>query len=357
MSGSTEIVIGLDTASRICEACVTGSDGNIIESVNFVTSAMKLISVVSRFPDAVVVLEESSMAQWAYETLSGRVKDVFVCDPKHNKWISSGMKSDRVDAHKLTVLYRVNSLHRVYHSLDASRVEFKRTIQHREWLVKDMTRLKNEIKARFRQYGIVVAGRRSPFESPAREEWLKQLPAPAQLRVRQSFDRLEMLGLQAEEATKKVFELGRAFPEIARLVKVPGVGMIGACTFSGYVQTPHRFGDEHLLFSYASLKVITKTSAGKTLAWPRLSQSGVKPLKNMTRHAFLGALRTNRGDNPLAEYYRRHLKTCKSAHGARLSTQRKILSIMLHIWKTGEEYNSNRVLTGCSVNVETREPV
>ena len=167
MSGSGEIVIGLDTASRICEACVTGSDGNIIESVNFVTSAMKLISVVSRFPDAVVVLEESSMAQWAYETLSGRVKDVFVCDPKHNKWISSGMKSDRVDAHKLTVLYRVKSLHRVYHSLDGSRVEFKRTIQHREWLVKDMTRLKNEIKARFRLYGIIVAGRRSPFESPA----------------------------------------------------------------------------------------------------------------------------------------------------------------------------------------------
>ena len=74
MSGSGEIVIGLDTASRICEACVTGSDGKIIERVNFVTSAMKLISVVSRFPDAVVVLEESSMAQWAYETLSGRVK-------------------------------------------------------------------------------------------------------------------------------------------------------------------------------------------------------------------------------------------------------------------------------------------
>ena len=104
MQRSIKWVIGLDAHSRICEACVMNLDGVVIEPVGFQTTAYNLIKLAHRFPEAVFVLEESTMAQWFVETLSPHAADVFVSEPKQNKWITSGMKSDRLDAYKLATI-------------------------------------------------------------------------------------------------------------------------------------------------------------------------------------------------------------------------------------------------------------
>mgnify|MGYP001604736805 CR=1 FL=1 len=160
MVGSIKWIIGLDAHSRICEACVTNMTGAVIEPVGFQTTAYNLIKLAHRFPAAVFVLEESTMAQWFVETLSPHAADVFVSEPKQNKWITSGMKSDRLDAFKLATMYRLGSLRRVYHSLDHGMVEFKRAVQYRDFLVRQGTRLKNWIKAKFRECGVVPKGDR-----------------------------------------------------------------------------------------------------------------------------------------------------------------------------------------------------
>ena len=336
MVRSIKWIIGLDAHSRICEACVTDLAGTVTEPVGFQTSAFNLIKLAHRFPDAVFVLEESTMAQWFVETLSPHAAEVFVSEPKQNKWITSGMKSDRLDAYKLATMYRLGSLRRVYHSLDHGLVEFKRAVQYRSFLVQQNTRLKNWIKAKFRECG-VVPKRTSVYKSGEREEIVKQLPESAQARLRHAYERLE------KEAERQMIQEGRCFPQVARFTAVPGVGTIGACTFFSFVQIPDRFPDKHDLWSYAGLKVVTKESAGKSIGRPHLTHGGVKTLKTMSRHAFLGALQNARGDNPIANYYRRRREAGQKEHIARLTTQRKILSILLHLWKTGEEFNPNKV--------------
>lgn len=342
MVRSIKWIIGLDAHSRSCEACVTDMAGVVTEPVGFQTSAYNLIKLAHRFPDAVFVLEESTMAQWFVETLSPHAADVFVSEPKQNKWMTSGTKSDRLDAYKLATMYLLGSLRRVYHSLDHGLVEFKRAVQHREFLVRQSTRLKNRIKAKFRECGVVPKGD-SVYHSGQREEVMKELPDSMQARLRHAYEQLDQFDRQEKEAERQMIQQGRFFPEVARFTAVPGVGMIGACTFFAFVQTPHRFPDKHDLWSYAGLKVVTRESAGKPIGRPRLTFGGVKALKTMSRHAFLGALRTTRGDNPIANYYRRRREAGQKAHAARLTTQRKILSILLHLWKTGEEFNLNKV--------------
>lgn len=342
MVRSIKWIIGLDAHSRICEACVTDLAGAVTEPVGFQTTAFNLIKLAYRFPDAVFVLEESTMAQWFVETLSPHAAEVFVSEPKQNKWMTSGTKSDRLDAYKLATMYRLGSLRRVYHSLDHGMVEFKRAVQYRGFLVQQSTRQKNWIKAKYRECGVVPRGN-SVYKSGEREEIVKQLPESAQARVRHAYDRLDQLERQGKEAERQMIEQGRSFPEVARFIGVPGVGMIGACTFFSFVQIPERFPDKHDLWSYAGLKVVTKSSAGKPIGRPRLTTGGVKALKTMSRHAFLAALRTARGDNPIANYYRRRRDAGQKEHVARLTTQRKILSILLHLWNTGEEFNPNKV--------------
>lgn len=335
-------IIGLDAHARRSVACVMNQAGEVIKHVRFVTTMCNLIKLADEYPQAVIVLEESVMSQWMYETLSPHAADVFVCNPKHNKWITSGTKSDRLDAEKLAKLYRIESLKRVYHTLDQSRVEFKRAVQYRGKLVRETTRVKNEIKAKFREYGMVLESRRV-YAPEQGDEYMKELPSPAQFRLRQLYARLDMLAGQEKEALHVMMAQGREFDEVGRFTQVPGVGEIGACTFSAYVQTPFRFSGKHALWIYASLNVVTQTSDGKPCGRPRLNRQGVMPLKNVSRRAFMGSMLTNRGDNPVAEHYRRLVKNGHSVKTARLTTQRKILSILLHLWKTGEVYNPNLV--------------
>ena len=342
MSRSIKWNIGLDAHSRICEACVMDMTGAVIEAFGFQTTAYNLIKLAQRFPEAVFVLEESTMAQWFVETLSPHAAEVFVSEPKQNKWITSGMKSDRLDAFKLATMYRLGSLRRVYHSLDHGMVEFKRAVQYRQFLVQQNTRVKNWVKAKYRECGVVPKGDRV-YKLGQREEIMKQLPEMAQVRLRHAYERLDQLGQQEKEAERQMVEHSSLFPEVARFTAVPGVGKVGACTFFAFVQIPNRFRDKHALWSYAGLKVVSKESAGKSIGRPHLMSGGVKALKTMSRHAFLASLRAARGDNPIANYYRHRREAGLNAHAARLTTQRKILAILLHIWKTGEEYDLKKV--------------
>jgi transposase len=316
--------------------------GIVVEPAKFQTTPFNLIKLAHRFPQSVFVLEESTMAQWFVETLSPHAADVFVSEPKQNKWITSGSKSDALDAYKLAMMYLVGSLRRVYHSLDHGLVEFKRTVQYREMLSRQGTAVQNWIKAKFREYGIVPKGA-SVYRPGDREEAMKLLPELAQARLRHAYARLDQLEQQEKEAVRQMVEQSRAYPEVSRFTGVPGIGRIGACTFFAVIQTPHRFADKHALWSYSALKVVTKESAGKSIGRPYLTRGGVRSLKTMSRHAFLAALRTAHGDNPISQFYRRRREAGLQEHAARLTTQRKILSILWHLWKTGEEFNPNKV--------------
>src|SRR5262249_26399788 len=46
-----------------------------------------------------VTFEEGVHARWLYELLKPLVAEVTVCDPRHNRLLHSGNKSDKIDAH------------------------------------------------------------------------------------------------------------------------------------------------------------------------------------------------------------------------------------------------------------------
>ena len=62
-----------------------------------------------------MTFEEGTQANWLHDVVRPLVTEVTVCDPRHNKLMQSGNKSDRVDAQKLAELLRLGSLKGVYH--------------------------------------------------------------------------------------------------------------------------------------------------------------------------------------------------------------------------------------------------
>ena len=123
--------------------------------------------------------------------------------------------------------------------------------------VRGTTRIKNKIKAKFRQNGILCTGS-TVYVETYREEWKAKLPNEiAQLILDGLWQQLE----QFEQTEKQLIAAAKAqakhYPEIKQFEDVPGIGFISAATISAILETPHRFADKRKVWMYAGLGVST----------------------------------------------------------------------------------------------------
>jgi transposase len=73
--------------------------------------------------------------------------------------------------------------------------------------------------------------------------------------ITQLFELMDQARAQQQQAKQLMTRMAKQFPEIALFQQVPGVGIIGACRFSGYIQTPHRFSSKRKLWRYCRLGI------------------------------------------------------------------------------------------------------
>ena len=108
--------VGMDVHGASIVIVVLNGAGKVVEQVIVQTSAERVRGYLKQLRGKVyVTFEEGTQAQWLYDVVRPLVTEVVVCDPRHNKLLQSGNKSDRVDAQKLAELLRLGSLKAVYH--------------------------------------------------------------------------------------------------------------------------------------------------------------------------------------------------------------------------------------------------
>jgi hypothetical protein len=108
--------VGMDVhRARIVIVVLNGAGKVVMQSV-IETGAERVRGFLKQLRGKVyVTFEEGTQANWLHEVVRPLVTEVVVCDPRHNKLMQSGNKSDRVDAQKLAELLRLGSLKAVYH--------------------------------------------------------------------------------------------------------------------------------------------------------------------------------------------------------------------------------------------------
>jgi transposase len=136
----------------------------------------------------------------------------------------------------------------------------------------------------------------------------------------QSFAVLNQMFASLSEAKQAMVTAAAEFPEVRLLETAPSVGIITACRFVAYVQTPRRFSNKRKLWRYARLAVTRRESNGKRLSHPRLDSSGVGSLKDVSRKIFEAARRT-KGSNSFKRCYEQSLERTTNAVHARLTTR------------------------------------
>ena len=336
----SRVYVGMDMGSKVTAVAARDESGELLERLTFKTSRDGIIAGVTRYGfETVVMMEEGEMAGWAYRTLLPYVEQVIVCDPKRNAWISKGSKSDEIDAEKLSELLRIKSFSPVYHTPNEDIAAFKVLVQHYEETTKRSSRQMVQIKAMFRSQGVFPEGQ-AVYGPEGRNDYLSRVDnTSTRIMLTREYELLDYLIKKKAEAMSQVTAMSRQFPVIERFKRIPGIGPVLSARFVAYVQDPGRF-NKRGLWKFSCLGVVSRSSDGVPLGREHLDRSGNGVMKDLSKKAFDGAMRTKEM-NPIKAFYRRSSRRCKDPVHARLNTQRKILAMMRAMWRDCTEYSDD----------------
>lgn len=343
METHKQVYIAIDLHSK--NSCVgyMNDTGKYINQQTLPTTARHLTGAVARVPAChkSLTIEQGNMAFWAANTLAPLVDELIVCDPRENALISrSTCKNDSLDTYRLCKLLRLGELKSVWcpEQLGQRRLFFHQIKEYRR-LRKMLTTNKRQLISTLRHWGYNLS--LSPGDYRNFSEVVAGIdPEGLRREVRAKFELIAIIARQKNRQRERYERHGSAYWEIAEFQKMPGVGPVGAHTFSAYVQSPHRFSNRGELISFCKLGVRSSRSDGRRLRSERLSKAGYGCLKEVSHRAWKAA-RT--GDNEVNRFYQDSLKRCdgNEVH-ARLNTQRKILKTLWSLWKNKQTYQPEK---------------
>lgn len=337
-----KVDIAIDLHSNKSVIGYMNQQGKYLAQHQFQTTAMNLINQVAAIPadSKHLTIEQGNMTFWAAELLQDYVDKLIVCDPRHNKLITQAEnKDDDTDTLSLCTLLRLGALKEVWRPKQLGiRRLFYHQVKEYQRLTKTLSIHKRQLIDALRHWGVTTKPVAKDYHTPGpllsgigdsllREEMAKKIHFIQQVQA------------QKDRQQARFEQTGTGFWEIREFAKISGVGPVGSHTFSGYIQTPHRFRRAGQLIKFCRLAVRKFTSDGKKVRSERLSKAGHGCLKNLAHTAWKSSLGS---DNEVSRYYQDCLDASGNPTHARLSTQRKILVTMWALWKNNEPYDPNK---------------
>ena len=328
--------VGLDLHPSQFTMAVVDESGTMLFQHSYPTSAQNLIAVLDAVSEPkVVVLEESTLAAWAWRTLAPHAGQVVVAEPWHNHLISGDEDNDDVaSAVKLAELCRGGFIKPVHHTGERGQV-FKELVLFYHDSTRELARFKNKLKSKLQQHGLYVVGA-EVYDRQHRDSYLQQIEADgARVQAQLLLDTIDHLTGQKDTAQDELLSQCAAIEPISRLRELPGIGLIRAATFVAIVDTPQRFATKRKLWSYCGLGVANRSS-GANEGPEHLNRRYNRHLKAVAKGAAVSAI--THGDNQFARQYRRLIADGIRAENARLTVARAMITTMWAIWRSGERY-------------------
>jgi transposase len=343
--------VGMDVHQASIVIVVLNGAGKVVMESIIETGAETVRSFIKQLRGKVyVTFEEGTQASWLYDVMRPLVTEVVVCDPRQNKLLKTGNKSDRVDARKLAELLRNGSLRAVYHGDKGGR-QLKELVRNYDCLVSDMTRVMNRLKAIFRGRAIACAGH-DVYRKDRRAQWLEKLSEPgARQRASFLYEQLAELQRLRHEAKLVMLKEARRHPAYQLLLSIPLLGPLSVAQIIAVVDTPFRFRSKRQFWTYVGLAVVTKTSSEYVLVNGLVRRSS-RPVatrglnrnhNHLLKKVFKNAASSACAHGPFKAAYEARVAQGMDASLARLTIARKLAATTLAIWKRGERFAPERM--------------
>lgn len=326
---------GLDVHRDFCEVAI--AERGTVRSAGRIRTRVGSLELFAQSLVAgdIVALEATSGTDKIVSVLQMHGVRVVVANTRKLKSISEAKaKTDRLDARTLARLLMSGLLDQVWTPDERTRT-LRRLTNRRERLVRARTRAKNEAHA-------VLA--RNLCERPpvtdafgkAGREWLSELELPVDERLTLDgcLRQVDFLDVEVAAMDREIAKQALAWPEVLRLMTVPGVNVQTAATFMASVGDIHRFSSSRKLVSYLGLDPRVRQSGNGPARHGRISKTGASEARHMLGEA---AWKVTLTPGPLRAFFER-VRARRGVQVAATATARKLVVLFWHLLTSNQDY-------------------
>jgi transposase len=254
--------------------------------------------------------------------------------PKLRSITEAKAKTDRLDARTLARLLASGLLEEVWTPDERTRT-LRRLTNRRERLVRARTRAKNEA------HGVLA---RTLCERPpvtdafgkAGRRWLDQLELPVDERLTLDgcLRQVDFLDAEVIVLDREIARHALSWPEVLRLMSVPGVNVQTAATFMASIGDIHRFPSPRKLVSYLGLDPRVRQSGSGPARHGRISKAGASEARHMLGEVAWKVMLT---PGPLRAFFER-VRARRGPQIAATATARKLVVLFWHLLTSEQDY-------------------
>jgi len=324
--------VALDIHKRFAEVAVH-EDGHVGRLGRVEVDELEAFAESLR-PDDHVVIESTSQT-WAVVELIGRyVGRVTVSNPMRTRAVASAkVKTDKIDARVLAELGAADFLPPVW-TPDAETQELRRRVAHRAGLVRQRTRLRNQVHAVLARNLVTIdvsdvfgrKGRRALGEVA--------LPGHEREQVDSALRLHDALDTEIKLAERTLAERALADSDVRLLMSIPGVGAMTSLAIVSVIGHVGRFPSSRELVSYFGLDPRVRQSGDRAARHGHISREGQAHARGLLIEAAHSAVRT---PGPLRAFYQR-IKARRGTKIAICATGRKLLTVCWQLLSKQEPY-------------------
>jgi transposase len=326
---------GLDVHRDFCEVAIADEDG--VRSAGRIATRVASLELFAQSLVAsdVVALEATTGADKIVSLLQAHGIRVVVANTRKLKSLSEARaKTDRLDARLLARMLRSGLLDEVWTPDERTRT-LRRLTNRRERLVRARTRAKNEA------HGVLA---RSLCERPpvtdafgkAGRRWLGQLELPADERLTLDgcLRQVDFLDSEVAALDAEIAKQALAWPEVLRLMSVPGVNVQTAAAFMASVGDIRRFSTPRKLVSYLGLDPRVRQSGSGPARHGHISKAGASEARHMLGEV---AWKVTLTPGPLHAFFER-VRARRGPQIAATATARKLVVLFWHLLTNEQDY-------------------
>jgi transposase len=326
---------GLDVHRDFCEVAVADEDG--VRSAGRIATRVPTLELFAQslLASDVVALEATTGADKIVSVLEAHGIRVVVANTRKLRSITEAKaKTDRLDARTLARLLASGLLDEVWTPDERTRT-LRRLTNRRERLVRARTRAKNEA------HGVLARNlcERPPVTDAfgkAGRRWLAELELPLDERLTLDgcLRQVDFLDDEIAALDREIAKQALAWPEVLRLMSVPGVNVQTAATFMASVGDIRRFSSSRKLVSYLGLDPRVRQSGSGPARHGRISKAGASEARHMLGEVAWKVMLT---PGPLRAFFER-VRARRGPQVAATATARKLVVLFWHLLTRQEDY-------------------
>ena len=330
------IHVGVDLHQRFCYMTALDARGKELQAGTVSNEKAALRRYFRQFGGQAVQVAVEACGFWPAfrEVVEPQVERLVLVHPQRVKAIASAkLKNDRVDSETLAHLLRCDLLPESWKA-DRETQARRQQVRLRATLVRQRTRLKNQVHAVLHQQGL-----RSPVSDlfgRRGRQWLAQakLPPRAQETITVCLRLIDGYNQEIEKQNRQLSVEARGDARVRWLTTIPGIGMYSAMLLLAEIGDIRRFRDKQALCSYAGLVPRVRESAGKA-ARGGITRQGSPWL----RWIMVEAAQVAERSSPAAQKYVARLRRKKHPHVARVALARKLLAAVYALLRDGVAFD------------------